>query len=99
MHKMTSMYMLKFLLLAGCGSLAVAQQYSITTVAGGAPPATPVTATSVSIGQPRRVTADSSGNVYFSSLNTVFKMSSSGSLTVVAGNSRAGYSGDGGPAA
>jgi uncharacterized protein (TIGR03437 family) len=36
--------------------------------------------------------------VYFSSGNAVFKISSSGSLTVVAGNSRPGFSGDGGPA-
>ena len=85
------------LLLAG-SSLALAQQYTITTAAGGAPPPTPVAATSTSIGQPSRVTVDAKGNTYFSSGNTVFKMDGSGNLTVVAGNSRAGYSGDGGPA-
>ncbi len=76
---------------------AAAQQYSIATVAGGANPATPVSATSISIGQPRRVAVDSQGNVYFSSGNSVFKVSGS-TLTLVAGNSRAGFSGDGGPA-
>ena len=85
------------LLLAG-SSLSLAQQYTITTAAGGAPPPTPVAATSTSIGQPSRVTVDAKGNTYFSSGNTVFKMDGSGNLTVVAGNSRAGYSGDGGPA-
>jgi uncharacterized protein (TIGR03437 family) len=84
-------------LLAG-SSLAFAQQYTLTTAAGGAPPPTPVTATNTSIGQPNRVTVDTQGNTYFSSGNAVFKISSSGSLTAVAGNSRPGFSGDGGPA-
>src|SRR5580704_19153958 len=85
------------LLLAG-SSLAMAQQYTLTTVAGGAPPPTPVTATNTSIGQPSRVTVDSKGNTYFSSGNAVFKIDTSGNLTVIAGNSRPGFSGDGGPA-
>ncbi len=84
-------------LLAG-SSLAFAQQYTISTAAGGAPPPTPVAATSTSIGQPNRVTVDGSGNIYFSANNAVFKINAGGNLTVVAGNSRAGYSGDGGPA-
>jgi uncharacterized protein (TIGR03437 family) len=85
-------------LLAGA-SVALAQQYTIATVAGGAPPSTPATATSTGIGRPNRVTLDSSGNLYFSSsINCVFKLSSSGVLTLVAGNSRAGFSGDGGAA-
>ena len=78
--------------------LASAQQYSISTVAGGAPPATPTSATGISIGQPQRVATDSSGNFYFSSGNSVFKVTSGGTLSLVAGNSRAGFSGDGGPA-
>ena len=84
-------------LLAG-SSLALAQQYTLTTAAGGAPPPTPATATSTSIGQPARTTVDSKGNIYFSSGNAVFKLDSSGNLTLFAGNSRAGFSGDGGPA-
>jgi len=75
-----------------------AQQYTISTIAGGAPPSTPVAATSISIGHPQRVTVDASGNFYFTSLNSVFKVDNSGTLTRIAGNSRAGYSGDGGPA-
>jgi uncharacterized protein (TIGR03437 family) len=84
-------------LLAG-SSLALAQQYTITTAAGGAPPPTPVAATSTSIGKTSRVTVDGQGNTYFSAGNTVFKINSSGNLAAVAGNARAGYSGDGGPA-
>ena len=91
-------YMLRFILLLASGSLAVAQQYTIATVAGGAPPATPVAGSMISIGQPRRVALDKAGNLYFSSSNSVFKLSGSGVLTLVAGNSRAGFSGDNGPA-
>jgi len=54
-----------------------------------------VTATGISIGQPKRVAVDTAGNVYFSSGSSVFKISG-GNLALVAGNSRAGYSGDGG---
>src|SRR5215469_13981836 len=89
-----SLYMHKsrfFLLLAGV-SVALGQQYSITTVAGGAPPTTPASATSITVGQPNRVTMDSAGNAYFSSGQAVFKLSGS-TVTLVAGNSRAGFSG------
>ncbi len=82
-----------------CGGPAVlAQPYTITTLAGGAPPATPVTAVNTSIGQPHNCAADSTGNIYFSSGNSVFKLSAGGSLSLFAGNSRVGYSGDGGKA-
>lgn len=79
------------------GAAAAAQQYVISTVAGGAPPPVPVAA-DASIGNPFGVATDSSGNVYFTSVNCVFKLDANGVLTRVAGNSRAGYSGDGGPA-
>ncbi len=85
------------LLLSGT-SLAFAQQYTISTVAGGAPPPTPAAATSTSIGSPQRATTDAAGNLYFSSANTVFKMDTQGNLTVVAGTSRPGFSGDTGAA-
>src|ERR1035438_3524597 len=81
------------------GAAVFAQDYSISTVVGGAPPTTPAAAASTAIGTVKRVTTDASGNVYFSSGNAVFKISSSGTLTLVAGNSRPGFSGDGGPAA
>jgi uncharacterized protein (TIGR03437 family) len=89
--------MLRFSILLLAGVTAFAQQYTISTVAGGAPQATPVAALNASIGQPRKL-AVSGSNVYFSSGNSVFKIDASGALTLIAGNSRAGFSGDGGPA-
>ena len=76
-----------------------AQQYTISTFAGGAPPPTPVPALQASIGSPAGVAADTAGNVYFTGLNCLFKIGANGVLSRVAGNARAGYSGDGGPAA
>jgi uncharacterized protein (TIGR03437 family) len=80
------------------GSAALAQQYTIATIAGGAFPATPVTALNTSFGQPHNAAADSAGNIYFSSGNAVFKLSTTGTVAIFAGNTRVGYSGDGGPA-
>jgi len=88
--------MLRFSILLLAGT-AFAQQYSISTVAGGAPPATPAPALSTSIGQPRKL-AIAGSNIYFSSGNSVFKVDASATLTLIAGNSRPGFSGDGGPA-
>ena len=75
----------------------VAQPYVISTVAGGAPPQTPVPALSASI-SPSGVATDASGNVYFSSRNAVFKLDGGNTLTRIAGNARPGFSGDRGPA-
>jgi len=98
MAKAASRLYLSGLMLA-LAAPAVAQQYSITTVAGATPLfAQALTATGTSVGQPARVTADNSGNFYFSSLNSVFKVSSAGRLTVFAGTGHPGFSGDGGPA-
>jgi uncharacterized protein (TIGR03437 family) len=83
------------LLLAGA-AVASGQQYSITTLAGGAPPTTPATAINTSVGPTAKLTTDTSNNVYFSAGNCVYKLTPGGTLTLVAGNSRAGYSGDGG---
>ena len=77
---------------------ASGQEYIVSTIAGGAPPVTPASATAVSIGDPPRVAADSQGNVYFGSLHSVFKVDPTGILTRIAGSGRAGNSGDGGPA-
>ena len=86
---------LGFLVLSGA---AAAQQYIISTRAGGAPPPTPVSALNASIGVPQFVAVDGAGNVYFTSLDCVFELDQTGTLTRVAGTSRVGYSGDGGPA-
>ncbi len=85
----------------GCGLLtclgtALAQQYVISTIAGGAPPPTLGAALTASVVNPVGVATDGLGNVYFTSLNCVFKVDQNGALTRVAGNSRLGYSGDGG---
>ena len=74
------------------------QTYLISTVAGGGVPFTPAVAASVGLASPVGVAADAFGNVYFSSGNLVFKVDGSGTLTRVAGNGKAGYSGDSGPA-
>ena len=65
-----------------------AQQYTISTYAGGAWPTLPAAGTSVSIGYPRAVAPDGHGGVYFTStgLNGVFKLDVAGILTVVAGD-------------
>jgi trimeric autotransporter adhesin len=86
-------------LLLMSASSGSAQQYLISTYAGGAPPPTPAVGTTVSIGGPHGVAIDAAGNVYFASDYCVFKLDTKGVLTRVAGNSRGGFSGDGGPAA
>jgi uncharacterized protein (TIGR03437 family) len=73
-----------------------AQSYTISTIAGGAPPPTPAPAASVAVGAPQALASDAAGNVYFSALNCVFKVDATGTLTRIAGNMRTGYSGDGG---
>ena len=82
----------------GAAGFLNAQQFVISTYAGGAPPPTPIAALNASVGLPQSVATDANGNLYFVSLNCVFKVDPSGTLTRIAGNSRAGYSGDNGPA-
>jgi sugar lactone lactonase YvrE len=79
---------------------AAAQQDYISTLIGGGPNNVP--ALDADINGPESVAFDSAGNYYFSASftsNRVFKVNTSGTLTVVAGNGLPGYSGDGGPAA
>ena len=71
-------------------SAAFAQQYVISTFAGGVPPQTPALANTISIGDPPKVAVDSAGNVYFGSLHSVFKVDATGTLTRIAGNGRPG---------
>jgi sugar lactone lactonase YvrE len=79
-------------------NLAQGQPYVISSIAGGAPPPTPSAAVSASLPLPSGVAVDNSGNIFFTSNNSVFKIDSTGTLTRIAGNSRGGYSGDGGRA-
>jgi hypothetical protein len=48
-------------------SFAFAQQYVISTYAGGAPPPTPAPGTATGIESPLGVATDAAGNVYFAS--------------------------------
>src|SRR5262245_15560394 len=84
------------LLLFLSASFIQAQQYTITTLAGGVPPSTPAVATSSSIGDPPRVAVDPAGNIYFASVYSIFKVDRGGTLTRIAGTGRRGLSGDGG---
>src|ERR1700735_4854069 len=81
-----------------CACLVQAQQYVISTIAGGAAMPTPNSAINSSIGDPPRVAVDSAGNFSFGSMHSVFKVDTSGNTTRIAGNGRSGYSGDGGAA-
>jgi uncharacterized protein (TIGR03437 family) len=81
-------------------AIAAGQQYVISTIAGGAPTPTPTPGLSLSVGTCYGIAAGLSGDVYFanSDQNSVFRLEPTGTVTRVAGNSRVGYSGDGGPA-
>ncbi len=74
---------------------ALAQQDVISTVIGGGPSDMP--AVNANLNAPVAVAFDASGNYYVSaySQNRVFKVSSTGLLTVLAGNGLPGYAGDG----
>jgi hypothetical protein len=79
--------------------LSAAAQDVISTVVGGGPNGIP--GVNANVNQPYMEAIDSSGNIYFAAAgqNRIFKISTTGILTVVAGNGTAAYSGDGGPAA
>ncbi len=85
-----------FLLLT---SSLCSQQFVISTYAGGGSilPA-PTPAVSAAIGSPQAIATDAAGNVYFASLYSIFRIDTSGVLTLVAGRGVSGDSGDGGPA-
>ena len=59
---------------------------------------TGVAATSVALGYPAGIAVDLSGNFYFCDNSCVIKVNPSGILTIIAGDSTYGFSGDGGPA-
>jgi sugar lactone lactonase YvrE len=55
-------------------------------------------ATAAGLSALSRVAVDSSGNIYIASNNRIRKVDTGGTITTVAGNGIAGYSGDNGPA-
>lgn len=75
------------------------QQGYINTVVGGGPNNMP--AVSANVNGPDYIAFDAQGNYYYAAYyqQRVFKVDTTGKLTVLAGNGFAGYSGDGGPAA
>ncbi len=70
----------------------------INTVIGGGPTGLP--GVNANMYQPYEEAIDAAGNIYVAStpLQRVFKISTTGVETIIAGNGTAGYSGDGGPA-
>jgi streptogramin lyase len=62
-------------------------QYVINTFAGGGTPP-PLPATSVGVGEPAHIAADTTGNIYITSYtqNRIYKVDATGTLTTVAGN-------------
>jgi sugar lactone lactonase YvrE len=74
-----------------------AQQFAISTFAGGSLGTTGLAAIRVAIGYPQGVAVDATGNLYFVSSNSVFKVDADGVLKRIAGNLHPGYAGDGGP--
>ena len=85
-------------ILLGTAVSARAQEYLISTFAGGAPPPTPVLGVDMPIGAVQGVATDTAGNTYFLAFHCVFKLDQNGLVTRIAGTARSGYSGDGGPA-
>ena len=79
-------------MILGSPTVAPAQQFVISTYAGGGPTPTPIAALQMAI-DPQGMAGDSSGNLYFISSNCIFKLGQNGIVTRVAGNSRTGYSG------
>jgi uncharacterized repeat protein (TIGR01451 family) len=89
---------LALIILASAFSVAAQAVNTINTVAGGG--AEPGAAASAYLPQPYAAVRDASGNTYISdpTLNTVFKVTASGTLSAYAGNGINGFSGDGGAA-
>lgn len=72
-----------------------AQFYNISTLAG-ASPSFPAGGANTFLSRPMGVAMDRAGNLFVSGANCVFRMDPRGTVTRVAGNYRAGFSGDGG---
>jgi uncharacterized protein (TIGR03437 family) len=81
-------------------SLPIAAQpyYTRSIAAGTQLPATPAAATSIPTGRPLAVAVDSSGRVYYSAADCIFRVDTNGTATRMAGTGNPGFSGDGGAA-
>ena len=89
-------HILKVLLVLGTLPVAAQAQNNIVTVAGGGP--NNVAALSASVGLPVGVAQDSNLNLYIADShgNRVYKIDTTGLLTIFAGTGSAGFSGDAG---
>ena len=76
-------------------TLTAAQQYIVSTVAGGVAQTSPAVGNSVSLSMAFGLATDAAGNVYFSAAYCVFKLDPNGIMTRIAGTGKPGYSGDG----
>src|SRR5213593_4687735 len=87
-------------LFALLSSIGYAQYPTITTYVGPTLPAIGARANTQSIGVPQAVATDGAGGFYVtsSSHNRVYRVTSDGTLLLIAGNGFTGFSGDGGPA-
>src|SRR4051812_325153 len=80
-------------------SSAPAQQYLVSTFAGGTLGATAALGANYSIGKITALFTDQFGKTYASSsLNAVFRIEPDGTVVRIAGNGKAGFAGDGGDA-
>ena len=71
----------------------------IRTVAGGGmSQAEGVAATSVALKGPQSLALDTAGNLYIGDVDRIRRVNSGGAIFTIAGNGKAGFSGDGGPA-
>jgi len=90
--------LLAILVFPFCAVRVSVAQFTIATVAGGGPNNLP--AQQASVGFAQSIALDKAGNLYIadSYSSQIFKVSTTGTLTLVAGNGTMGYSGDGGAA-
>ena len=75
-----------------------AQSYVISTFAGTSFDGDGGPATSAQLSGPTNVGVDSMGNIYIADGHRIRKVDTSGTITTIAGDGTAGFSGDGGPA-
>ncbi len=89
---------MKLLVSFWTASAILAQQYTISTVAGGGVIPTPAVAANTALPDTSSIAVDSAGNEFAISWNLVYRIDPNGILTLVAGTPREAGLGDGGPA-
>src|SRR5947207_16023984 len=87
--------LLTLVLLSG---IALAQRYTVSTLASGHPPADGIAAVNAYVGIVSGVASDGQNVFLTTTTSCVFRVNPAGIITRLAGNWRAGFRGDGGPA-